>query len=101
MRAVDLQYFELRRPCAMCGRCERLYDGSNLSPGQLGWYGIAVAKRNRAGRDRLPATIARRNGRASLPGDFRTRFTPRMRELNARYGALLLDEGRDVGERLD
>jgi hypothetical protein len=60
-----------------------------------------ISERKRAGSQRLPASLAYRQGFVALPGHVGRGFTTGMGQLNSRHNSLSLDEAGDRFEPLN
>jgi len=101
VRAVDLDDIEagIQRAPRSGGEC--MNHDRNFVVSHLLWRRISRLERNGARRNRRPAALGFRNDRAALPGNARARLAPRVRELDSRRGAMLVQEARDSCQRRD
>src|SRR5438874_11282521 len=102
VRAVNLHDLETGGKSTPSCRRKGRNDSSDFRRVQPGRRCITIPEWDRTGRDRLPTVrFSRSDCAASVPGNVRTRFPSSMRQLDARYGALTLEERRDPAQVLD
>jgi hypothetical protein len=90
---VDLDDAEPCREGATTGGLERGDDAVDAGFVQRDGHGIAFIEGDGAGADDRPAALLRGQGRPTPPRDVAARLPPGVGQLDARDGALAMDEG--------
>src|ERR1700722_8733407 len=102
VRGMNLDHFKSGDQSAMRSGRECLHHAPNTGSGQLTGSRIAFKKRHGARSDDLPAVrLVLRNESAAVPRHLGAGFAPGVRQLDARYGTLALDERRDALQRFN